>query len=134
MPMTVKLVDRHSLSSSQLIRAMPSVVEEKGNIRPCNSQYLQVKQIHRGLTETISEMKSIDSTSTLVIDQLKVAQAAVEKACTLLTDSSQRQLAPDKRSKHGQQPTMLEPAELFQQWQAKRGGEANHRGPDEVPA
>jgi hypothetical protein len=113
---------------------MPSIVKEKGNMRSCKSQYLQVKKIHRELTETITEMKSIDPTSTAAIDQLEIAQVAVAKARTLFAASSQEELASNKKGKCDKQPTMLERAELFQQWQAKRSGEANYLSPDEIPA
>ena len=66
-------------------------------------------------------MQPIDSPSTLAIDQLKVAQIAVAKALVILTDASQEPPSPNKTDKRGQQPTMIERAELFHQWRVKRG-------------
>ena len=45
--MASKRVDEHSPFNPRLSGAMPSVVKEKGNMRSCKSQYLQVKKIHR---------------------------------------------------------------------------------------
>ena len=132
--MASKGVDRHSPVNPHVTGVMPSIVKEKRNMRPGRSQYLQVKQIHQGLTETITVMKPIDPTSTSAIDQLKIAQIAVAKARILLAASSQEQLASDKTGKCSQQPTMLERAELFHQWRAKRSGKDNFVKPHELPA
>ena len=132
--MASKGEDRHSPVNSPVIGVMPSIVKEKRNVRPGSSQYVQVKQIHQRLTETLAVMKPTDPSSTLAIDQLKIAQIAVAKAHLLLTAASQEQPASDKTDRCGQQPTMIERAELFHQWRAKRGEVDDLVQPHELPA
>ena len=113
--------DRHGPDNSPVTGVMPSTVKRKMSVRPGSSHYGQVEQIHQRLTETIAVMQPIDSPSTLAIDQLKIAQIAVAKAHIILTAASQEQPSSNKTDKRGQQPTMIERAELFHQWRVKRG-------------
>jgi hypothetical protein len=119
--MASKCEDRHGPVNSPVTGVIPSIIKRKVKGRPGSSQYVQVKQIHQRLTETIAAMQPIDKSSILAIDQLKIAQIAVATAHTLLTAACQEQPSSDKTDTCGQQPTMIGRAEIFHQWRAKLG-------------
>ena len=132
--MASKDEDRHSSVNSPVTGVIPSLIKGKRNLRSGSSQDVHVKQIHQRLTETLAVMKPTDPSSTLAIDQLKIAQMAVAKAYILLTAASQEQPVSDKTDRCGQQPTMIERAELFHQWRAKRGEVDDSEQPRELLA
>ena len=80
--MASKCEDRHGPVNSPVTGVIPSIIKRKVKGRPGSSQYVQVKQIHQMLTESIAEMQPVDQLSSLAIEQLKIAQIAVATAHT----------------------------------------------------
>ena len=117
--MASKRKDRHGPVIAPVTCAIPCIMKKKVKGRPDSSQYLQVKQIHQMLTESIAEMQPVDQLSSLAIEQLKIAQIAVATAHTLLAADSPEYLSSDKTGTRGQQLTMIGRAGIFHQWRAK---------------